>query len=157
MKKKVVFCLRINSLWYLCTKRQIAKTIMKRIFLMSILMFICSAAVLAQDKKADMVFDKVLYNFGTFSEKDAVQKCTFTFTNKGNAPLIINQAVASCGCTVPSYTKAPIMPGKKGTISVTYNGSGKFPGHFKKSITIRSNATTEMTRLYIEGVMTEAK
>ena len=65
-----------------------------------------------------------------------------------------HQAVASCGCTVPEYTKEPIMPGKKGTIKVTYNGTGKYPGHFKKSITLRTNAKTEMVRLYIEGDMT---
>ncbi len=95
------------------------------------------------------------HNFGTFSEKNPVQKATFTFTNTGKAPLVINQVVASCGCTVPHYDKRPIAPGQKGSIEITYNGQGKFPGHFKKSITIRTNAKTEMTRLYIEGVMQE--
>jgi hypothetical protein len=73
----------------------------------------------------------------------------------GQAPLVINQVVASCGCTVPKYEKKPIAPGQQGTINVTYNGKGKFPGHFKKSITVRTNGKTEMTRLYIEGDMTE--
>ncbi len=81
----------------------------------------------------------------------------FSFTNNGDKPLVINQAVASCGCTVPEYTKSPIAPGAKGEIKVTYNGTGKFPGHFKKSITVRSNGKIEMTRLYIEGDMEEAK
>jgi hypothetical protein len=71
--------------------------------------------------------------------------------------LVINQAVASCGCTVPEYTKNPIQPGEKGEIKVTYNGTGKFPGHFKKSITVRTNGDVEMTRLYIEGEMTKAE
>jgi len=110
----------------------------------------------AQDtKKAKIKFDKVTHNFGTFSESTPVQDCVFTYTNTGDAPLIINQALASCGCTVPKYTKEPVMPGKTGTIKVSYNGSGKFPGHFKKSITIRTNGEPEMTRLYIEGTMTE--
>jgi len=108
-------------------------------------------------QKAEIKFDKLTHNFGSFSEKNPVQECTFTFTNVGQAPLVINQAVASCGCTVPSYPKAPIKPGEKGEIKITYNGKGKFPGHFKKTITIRTNATTEMTRLYVEGVMEEAK
>ena len=69
-------------------------------------------------------------------------------------PKTVRLSVASCGCTVPEYTKEPIMPGKKGTIKVTYNGTGKYPGHFKKSITLRTNAKTEMVRLYIEGDMT---
>lgn len=80
--------------------------------------------------------------------------CTFTFTNVGDAPLVIHQAVASCGCTVPEYTQEPVMPGKTGTIKITYNGTGKYPGHFKKSITLRTNAKTEMMRLFVEGDMT---
>lgn len=108
-------------------------------------------------KEAEIKFEKTTYDFGTFSESTPVQKCTFTFTNVGEAPLIIHQAIASCGCTVPQYTKKPIAPGEKGTLSVTYNGKGRFPGHFKKSITIRTNGKPEMLRLYIEGTMEEAK
>lgn len=102
-----------------------------------------------------VTFETTTHNFGTFSEANATQKCVFTFTNTGDQPLIINQAVASCGCTVPKYTKTPIKPGETGTINVTYNGQGKFPGHFKKTITVRTNGTPEMVRLYIEGDMTE--
>ena len=102
-----------------------------------------------------IAFEHTTHNFGTFSEANATQKCTFTFTNTGDQPLVINQATASCGCTVPKYTKTPVKPGEKGTIDVTYNGQGKFPGHFKKTITIRSNGTPEMVRLSIEGDMTE--
>lgn len=54
---------------------------------------------------------------------------------------------------MPQYDKRPIAPGQKGSIDVTYNGKGKFPGHFKKSITVRTNGKVEMTRLYIEGEM----
>ena len=129
---------------------------MKKILFMAVL-FVCSLSSAMAQKQAEIKFDKMEHNFGTFAESQPVQKCTFTFTNTGDAPLVINQAVASCGCTVPSYTKEPIAPGKKGTISVTYNGKGKFPGHFKKTIPVRSNAKTEMTRLYILGNMEEGK
>lgn len=104
-------------------------------------------------KQAEIKFDKLTHDFGTFSESGGVVSCVFTFTNTGGSPLIINQAVASCGCTVPEWTKKPIMPGQKGTIKITYNGKGKFPGHFKKTVTVRTNGVTEMTRLYIEGNM----
>lgn len=139
---------------------------MKKIATMMLMLVACVTFATAQDtrrqpqntsKIAQIKFDKLTHNFGTFSESNAVQTCTFTFSNTGNAPLIINQAVASCGCTVPSYTKKPIQPGDKGEIKITYDGKGKFPGHFKKTITIRTNAEQEMTRLYIEGVMEEAK
>ena len=124
---------------------------MKKSLMITILMIAFVSMGFAQ-KQAEIKFDKTTQDLGTFSESNAVQQAVFTFTNVGDAPLVINQAIASCGCTVPSYTKAP---GQKGQIKVTYNGEGKFPGHFKKSITVRTNAKTEMTRLYIEGVMNE--
>ena len=108
------------------------------------------------EKAAEIKFESVTHDFGTFSEKDPVVKCSFAFTNVGTAPLIIHQAIASCGCTVPTYTKDPIKPGEKGTIEVTYNGKGKLPGPFNKSITVRSNAKeTGVVRLSIKGNMTE--
>lgn len=127
---------------------------MKKSLLIVLLLIVGLHSALAQ---AQIKFDQLSFDFGSFPESSAVQKCTFTFTNVGDQPLVINQAVASCGCTVPDYTKTPIKPGQKGTIVVTYNGKGRFPGHFKKSITVRSNGDPEMTRLYIEGNMTEAK
>jgi len=130
---------------------------MKKMLLMAFMLVACISFASAQAKQAQIRFDKVSHNFGTFSESTPVQECTFTFKNAGDAPLVINQAVASCGCTVPAYTKEPIAPGKSGEIKVTYNGKGKFPGHFKKSITVRTNGQPEMTRLYIEGTMEEAK
>ena len=120
-------------------------------------MIVCGLTTALAQKPAEIKFDKLTHNFGTFSEKSPVVTYTFTYTNVGEQPLIINQAVASCGCTVPEYTKTPIKPGEKGEIKVTYNGAGKFPGHFKKSITIRTNRAVELTRLYIEGEMTEAQ
>ena len=127
---------------------------MKKILVLTMLLF-CGMSVAMAQKPAEIKFDKLTHDFGTFSEKAPVVSCTFSFTNVGESPLVINQAVASCGCTVPEYTKTPIQPGEKGEIKVTYNGTGKFPGHFKKSITVRTNGAVEMTRLYIEGEMTE--
>ncbi len=129
---------------------------MKKIIAISFMLIFAATTIMAQSA-AEIKFDKLTHNFGTFSESTPVQKCTFTFTNTGNAPLVINQAVASCGCTVPEYTKSPVAPGQTGKITITYNGKGKFPGHFKKSITIRTNAATSMVRLYVEGDMLEAK
>ena len=102
---------------------------------------------------AEIKFDTLRHNFGKFSKNDPIVKCSFKFTNTGTAPLVIHQAFASCGCTVPTFTKEPIKPGEKGVIDVTYNGTDKFPGHFQKTVTIRSNAVSEVTRLIIEGDM----
>ncbi|MBO5871489.1 MAG: DUF1573 domain-containing protein [Bacteroidaceae bacterium] len=104
---------------------------------------------------AEIKFDTLRYNFGIFPQSDPIRKCTFRFTNVGTAPLIINQAFASCGCTVPAYTKDPIKPGERDSINVTYNGKGLMPGRFSKTITIRSNSKTKIVRLIIEGEMTE--
>ena len=134
---------------------------MKKIFLMAI-MALCAITVsfaqtTTEKKQAEIKFEKTVHNFGSFSESSPKVSCIFEFTNIGTMPLVINQAIASCGCTVPEYPKAPIKPGEKGQIKVTYNGAGKVPGHFKKSITVRTNGAVEMTRLYVEGNMEEAK
>ena len=111
------------------------------------------STAMAQQNQAEIKFEESSHNFGTFNASDPIHKATFVFTNVGNAPLVINQVVASCGCTVPKYDKRPIAPGQKGTIEVVYNGKDRFPGKFKKTITVRTNGKTEMVRLSIEGVM----
>ncbi len=138
---------------------------MKKIFVCSLLLVLGIGFIFAQHTSSDknepaaavITFDKTTHDFGVFSEDDPVVKCTFTFTNEGNAPLVIHQAIASCGCTVPTYTRMPVKPGEKGTIEVTYNGEGKYPGKFKKSITVRTNAKDPMVRLFITGDMTASE
>ncbi|MCM1079560.1 MAG: DUF1573 domain-containing protein [Bacteroidales bacterium] len=127
---------------------------MKKILFTLLVMF---AGMMTAAAQAQIKFDKTVHSFGQFSEGNSKQSCVFTFTNTGDKPLVINQTVASCGCTTPTYTKTPVLPGEKGEVKVVYNGAGRFPGHFKKTITVRTNGTPEVVRLYIEGDMTEAK
>ena len=121
---------------------------MKKLLVLTMLL-VCGMTTAFAQKPAEIKFDKLTHNFGTFSEKNPVVSCVFTYTNVGEENLVINQAIASCGCTVPEYTKTPIKPGEQGQIKVTYNGAG--------SITVRTNGAVEMTRLYVEGDMTEAQ
>ena len=123
-------------------------------YLFTAFLMLCSLVSFAQQaNEAEIKFDKTSHDFGIFTESNSKVTCTFTFTNTGNKLLVIHQAIVSCGCTVPEYPKEPIKPGESGKIVVTYNGEGRFPGHFRKSITIRSNAKQEIVRLYIEGDM----
>ena len=115
------------------------------------LMLVClvlSFAAMAQ--KAVITFEEKSYDFGKVNEEDGKITHVFEFVNKGNAPLVINRAQASCGCTTPSWTKEPIEPGKKGSITVIYNTTGR-PGAFTKTITIYSNASEEQFVLTIHG------
>lgn len=127
----------------------------KNKFLICIVSALLAVTVSAQNKFADIKFDSTTFDFGKFYSDSPKKTHTFVFTNTGNMPLIINQAVTSCGCTVSTYTKEPVAPGKTGKVNVTYNGLGKFPGHFKKVITLRTNAKKPLVRLYIEGDMEE--
>lgn len=74
---------------------------------------------------------------------------TFVFENIGEAPLIIKNVKATCGCTTPKKPEKPIMPGEKGEITVHYDT--KRPGGFSKAITIYSNAKQERKMLKIKG------
>jgi hypothetical protein len=126
-----------------------AKIEMKKIMLVFAMLAFCIGFAAAQNQ-ADIKFDKTEHNFGSFSQAKGSVSTVFTFTNVGTAPLVIHQAIASCGCTVPEYSKEAVLPGKTGTIQVTYDAHDKY-GHFKKSVTIRTNAKTETVRLFIEG------
>ena len=129
---------------------------MKKITILFTLVMLFALTATAQ-KTAQIKFDKTSHNFGTFSTKNPVQKCTFTFKNVGTAPLVIHHAISSCGCTVPAYTKTPIAPGASGKVDVTFNGTGRFDKHIKKVITVYTNGSPETVRLTIEGDMVEEK
>ncbi len=129
---------------------------MKKLLLFSMFLAMSLGCAFAQ-KGASIKFDKTVVSLGEFPETKPVQKCSFTFKNVGDAPLVINQVIATCGCTTASYPKKPIAPGEKGAINITYNGKGKFPGYFKKTVTVRTNGTPETVRAYLEGTMKEAK
>ena len=122
---------------------------MKKILLTVALL---AAFVVNASAQAVIKYDKSSHDFGKFDEEKK-QTVVFAFTNTGDEPLVIQQVMTTCGCTVADYTKTPIPAGKKGQIKVAYNGKGKPKGFFRKVITVRSNATNAMTRIYISGDM----
>lgn len=76
-------------------------------------------------------------------------------TGRTIADLHILQVASGCGCTTPKYTKKPIKPGKKGSIKVEYDATGRRPGYYRKSVTVYSNDPSSYVRLFIEGIMVE--
>ena len=76
-------------------------------------------------------------DYGTVTKEADNGMRTFEFKNSGNAPLVITNVQSTCGCTVPSFSKEPILPGKTGKIDVKYNMA---PGPIRKTITVESNA-----------------
>ena len=121
---------------------------MKRFITILLTLVVCSSAM----AQAVIKFEKTNHDFGVFKEKN-IQRCEFVFENTGDKPLVIHQAYGSCGCMVAEHSKEKIEPGEKGKITVVYNGKGKFEGFFKKPVTVRSNATNNIVRLYIQGNM----
>ncbi|RTQ47523.1 DUF1573 domain-containing protein [Hymenobacter gummosus] len=96
-----------------------------------------------------MTFAESEYNFGDIKQGEVV-KHTFEFTNTGKTPLLIDNAQASCGCTVPQWPKDPVAPGAKGTIAVEFNSTGKV-GVQNKTITITANTQPNTTNIAIKG------
>ena len=84
-----------------------------------------------------MTFDNDAIDYGTIKQ-DADGNRVFSFTNTGKTPIVISEAHGSCGCTVPTYPKEPIMPGQKAEIKVHYDTHRVGP--FSKSVTVNSNA-----------------
>ena len=96
-----------------------------------------------------MTFKKTTHDFGAIVQGEKVAH-KFVFTNTGGTDLIISDASATCGCTVPAYSRKPIKKGEKGEIEVVYNSAG-FTGSQHKSIRILTNAQPNNIRLNIEA------
>jgi hypothetical protein len=106
----------------------------------------------AQELKSVISFDQKEFNFGTFRESDGMVVHDFIFTNVGKVPLILRDVKASCGCTTPEWTKEPILPGRTGSIRVSFNPKNR-PGSFSKTIQVSSNAEVPVVTLAIQGVV----
>ncbi|HOO97959.1 MAG TPA: DUF1573 domain-containing protein [Bacteroidales bacterium] len=90
------------------------------------------------------------HDFGTFKEESGVQKHDFIVTNTGNAPLVIQNIVTSCGCTQPEWTRQPIPAGATGKVTALYDPRGTW-GKFNKTLTVYTNARPQVTVLVIKG------
>lgn len=106
----------------------------------------------ADGKYPAMTFNKKEHDFGVINEGDKVET-TFTFTNTGEADLIIANASGSCGCTVPEFPKEPIKPGKTGKMKVSFDSNGK-PGMQQKSVNITANTASGKDVLTIKANVT---
>lgn len=112
-----------------------------------------------RDAKAEefpeMTFEEETFDFGTINEGDVVEH-TFTFTNTGEAPLVITSAKGSCGCTVPTYPKGEtIAPGESGEMVVKFNSRG-MKNIQNKTVTITANTEKGKEVLRIKANVTPA-
>ncbi len=106
----------------------------------------------SQEQVAKIKFKTDVIDYGTINKgADGVR--VFEFTNTGNAPLIITKVKSSCGCTVPSWPKEPIMAGESGKIEVKYDTNRVMP--IRKTITVTSNADTPTVALKIKGLVVD--
>lgn len=97
--------------------------------------------------RPEIKFDEITKDFGEITEGEVV-KHNFTFTNTGKSNLVIENASASCGCTIPSFPFLDIAPGETGFIGVTYNSVSK-NGPQKPEITVYTNAYPKERKLYL--------
>lgn len=120
------------------------------------MLFLSIVAVLSMVQDGNVKWDKTLHDFGDVSVTDGPLTCTYTFTNNGSDPIAIFEVVSSCGCTNVQWTKAPVQPGKTGTVSATYkNEDGPMP--FDKTLTVYISGVKRPVILRLRGVVHEKK
>jgi hypothetical protein len=112
------------------------------------------AFVAASHGQGVLKFKTESHDFGKVKEGD-IAVFNFEFTNTGNAPIVISNARPSCGCTTPDWTREPIMPGKTGKVTASFNSAGR-PGPFFKTVTVENNSETASVQLSIKGEVTPA-
>jgi len=99
--------------------------------------------------RPDIRFGKTEHNFGKIMQGEKVGY-NFIFTNEGDASLVILDASASCGCTVPKYSKEPISPGEKGSVEVVFDSSGRM-GQQSKTVTLKTNGKVQVVYLTVKA------
>ncbi|WP_321478506.1 DUF1573 domain-containing protein [uncultured Bacteroides sp.] len=125
---------------------------MKACFASIFFFFVFTLTVLGQPHISS---NKETHNFGQVAWKQPVT-AQYTITNTGNQPLVLTNITTSCGCTVADWTKTPIKPGAKGSVSATFDAEAL--GHFNKSLAIYSNAQPSLVYLNFVGeVVQEVK
>src|SRR5690606_27162937 len=112
---------------------------------------VTDSTTIAEGPHGKIEFGETAYDFGTVKEGEIVEH-VFKFTNSGEAPVILSQVSASCGCTTPEYTKDPVLPGKEGEIKVSFDSKGQV-GKQQKIVTISSNAENKVTTVQIKGTV----
>ncbi|WP_316810848.1 DUF1573 domain-containing protein [Pedobacter heparinus] len=112
-----------------------------------------TAAAPATADAAVMQFENDKYDFGKITQGEKVYY-SYKFKNAGKSPLIILDATATCGCTVPEVPKEPIKPGADGEIKVVFDSNGK-SGMQDKVITVTSNAQPNIASLHLTGEIKE--
>lgn len=120
----------------------------------SMLLVACLAIGIGSFAQADISFKEKKHSFGKI-KKDVPATFVFTYTNKSKKPVVIEFANAECGCTKPTYSDAPTLVGKTGTIKVTYNAATL--GAFKKNIDVKFAHSNQPYTLTIDGEVIEAK
>ncbi len=118
------------------------------LFVLSFLAFGAMAARAQAVSGPVMTFEVTTIDYGTI-EKGADPIRKFKFTNTGNEPLIIKGAKSSCGCTVPTYPKEPIMPGESNVVEVRYDTQRV--RMFTETVTLTTNETSDTHTLTIKG------
>lgn len=107
----------------------------------------------SNQKSTRISFGTYNHDFGKIKQ-NSTNKFSFKFTNTGDEPLIISNAVGSCGCTVPNYPKEPIAPGANAAIDVEYK-PGLQKGQQEKKVTVTANTQPSETVLSIKAEVLE--
>ncbi|MBC8051701.1 MAG: DUF1573 domain-containing protein [Sphingobacteriaceae bacterium] len=138
MKKIVLVLIALSIVWVSCNNTTTSTD--------------STSSSAATENGAAIAFEKNNFDFGKVAAGAKVTH-EFKFKNTGNAPLIISNAQASCGCTVPEYPKEPVAPGESGVIRVVFDSAGR-QGMQNKIVSVTSNATPSLTEIYLTGEVT---
>lgn len=99
-----------------------------------------------------MEFETTNHDFGTIKEGDVVEY-TYKFTNNGAAPLIIQGAQGSCGCTASDWTKDPVPVGGTGYVKAKFDSNGKKDLQ-NKTVTVTANTWPKQTVVHFKAMVT---
>jgi hypothetical protein len=102
------------------------------------------ALSLSAQNKAVISFEKTEIDYGTISQNSETLR-SFKFRNTGDQPLVIKNALPTCGCTAPTWTTTPVMPNENGVVEVKFDAAKVGPFMKKVTILLTDGTSTELT------------
>lgn len=118
-----------------------------------ITLIITALSLITGPAAAQLRFEVAEHDFGQIPEEGGPVSCSFTGVNEGSEPLVILDVTTSCGCTVPVFSRQPVMPGASTRIVVKFDPQGR-PGNFDRTLAVYSTLRRKEASLAIRGYVT---
>ena len=120
-----------------------------RYFVVLFCLSVCgvSQALATAPEGAEICFAEKVIDMGSLKHSDGSRSVVVEYTNTGDVPLVVTEVQTSCSCTTIRHSRAKVMPGQKGTLTISLDAQKAPKGKLYRVIKVFSTARSGVARL----------